>query len=174
MVYVSVLLIQQLAYDKNTVYWLTAGVMALGALSTPLFGAWGDRVGRRALMIGAAAGTIVLFIPLFSVLTTATNLILAGVVFVGLVVLGQAFSPGYTVFVESFPTRIRYTASAFGFQHRHRDRRVRAGDQRPTLRPLGCKARGAPLSDLLPATRLARTPSPAPSAAPSSAISCHE
>ncbi|MEU7811159.1 MFS transporter [Pseudonocardia sp. NPDC049154] len=103
MVYVSVLLIQQLAYDKNTVYWLTAVVMALGALSTPLFGAWSDRVGRRTLMIGAAAGTIVLFIPLFYVLTTATNLILTGVVFVGLVVLGQSFSPGYTVFVESFP-----------------------------------------------------------------------
>jgi MHS family proline/betaine transporter-like MFS transporter len=115
MVYVSVLLIQQLGYDKNTVYWLTAVVMALGALSTPLFGAWSDRVGRRALMIGAAVGTIVLFIPLFFVLTTATNLFIAGVVFVGLVVLGQSFSPGYTVFVESFPTRIRYTASAFGF-----------------------------------------------------------
>ncbi|MDH3047139.1 MFS transporter [Gordonia alkanivorans] len=115
MVYVSVLLIQQLGYEKQTVYWLTAVVIGLGAMSAPMFGAWSDKVGRRPLMIGAPIATIVLAVPLFLVLTTSTNLFLAGLVFLALMVLCQAYSPGYTVFVESFPTRIRYTASAFGY-----------------------------------------------------------
>jgi MHS family proline/betaine transporter-like MFS transporter len=115
MVYVSVLLTTDLGFPKQSVYWMTAIVIGVGALSAPFFGALSDRVGRRPVMIAAAALTAVLAVPIFLALTTTTTIVTAGLVFLVLMLLTQAYSPGYTTFVEIFPARIRYTASSLGY-----------------------------------------------------------
>ena len=77
-------------------------------LLQPVTGALSDRVGRRPVMLVFAVGTMVVTVPIFTVLGHTTNLWVA----FALMLVGLVFVSGYTalaaiVKAELFPTKVR-------------------------------------------------------------------
>lgn len=115
LVYMSVLLIKTLGFDARSVYWTTAFIVAVAAMSTPLWGNLSDRIGRRPVMIIATVGTGAVIYPVLWVMSVTSSIIVIGAAFLVYMVLTQAFAPGLTAISELFPRRMRYSGSALGY-----------------------------------------------------------
>ncbi|WP_433503051.1 MFS transporter [Pseudonocardia halophobica] len=113
--YVSIHLIQQLAYPKTGVYWVTTLVVLLtGALMLPV-GRLGDCVDLPRLgMIGAAGFLAVTWFGMW--VMDQGNLLLAGAAFM-LIMVNNAFLQvtGYALSPEIFPKEIRFTGMSLGW-----------------------------------------------------------
>jgi MHS family proline/betaine transporter-like MFS transporter len=84
-------------------------------IANPLLGALSDRVGRRPVVLTAAAATAVLAIPVFVALNTgAVPLVLLGLVVLALLVAASAVC-NVTLLVEVFPASVRSRGSALGY-----------------------------------------------------------
>lgn len=94
---------------------ITAIVLSILAICTPLSGLLGDVVGRRPMMIAGSAACAVLAVPCFMLLTGGTLLHgIAGQLLMGLSLI--VFSGGaYTFFVEAFSTKVRFTSAAISY-----------------------------------------------------------
>ena len=91
------------------------GLVCLVVL-TPIFGALSDRVGRKPVLIAALLCDLALTYPLFVWLSgnpTFTNLVVMQVVLCS--VFGVFNGPSSTAVAEQFPTRVRSTGLAIGY-----------------------------------------------------------
>jgi MHS family proline/betaine transporter-like MFS transporter len=113
--YMPTYLSAQLGHSPAQGNWMLVAIMALMLLAIPPMGALSDRIGRKPLLLGAAAGYTLLSVPAVMVLGVP-NLVLQ---FLGLAVLGLLL----VVLVASvsstlpalFPTYVRYTGFAVGY-----------------------------------------------------------
>lgn len=81
----------------------------------PLWGALGDRIGPRRLVVGSLVAFAVLAAPLFLVLDTGSAALIVGVVVVAIGVVNSAsdgVQPAY--FTAMFDTRVRYSGISIG------------------------------------------------------------
>jgi MFS family permease len=95
------------------------GIGAIGGLALTVAmvaGAiWSDRVGRRAVIIGAQAVGFVWALALFPVLGTGSAFTFAGGVIVTMSIAGIALGPTAAFLSELFHTRYRYTGAGFSY-----------------------------------------------------------
>ena len=92
--------------------WLA---MLVVGLVIPPVGALSDRIGRKAPMLFATSGLLVLSYPLFALLAQGnfTLCLVAQCIFA--LLLAMLVAPLYALLVELFTTRARYTALSLGF-----------------------------------------------------------
>jgi MHS family proline/betaine transporter-like MFS transporter len=92
--------------------WLA---MLVVGLVIPPVGALSDRIGRKAPMLFATSGLLVLSYPLFALLAQGnfTLCLVAQCIFA--LLLATLVAPLYALLVELFTTRARYTALSLGF-----------------------------------------------------------
>lgn len=92
--------------------WLSASGMVVLMLTTPVFGAWSDRIGRRPLLLASCLAFALLTYPLFL-------LMLAGYSWLAMAAFGlmiAAFNgPGPTAIAELFQRDSRSTWMAIGY-----------------------------------------------------------
>lgn len=101
--------------SHSVALWSSSAAYAFLICTVPIFGALSDRIGRKPLWMYSTAGLVVVSVPAF-MLSGQGGFLTA--------LLGQALfilvagwmSPGITVLnAELFPARIRYSASAIGY-----------------------------------------------------------
>jgi len=88
--------------------------LAISALAMPAFGAFSDKVGRKPIWVTCAILSILLPIPAFMLFNRGGAVAVITQIVIGLIdsaLMGVAFS----TYVEAFPTRVRYTGIALGF-----------------------------------------------------------
>lgn len=113
-VYIGLHFQKVLGFSSTVAFWSTTATLAVSAACMPFFGALSDRVGRRNVFVGASIAAVVLPVPGFLLFETGTGGAVAAQIVLGLIdsaLMGAAFS----TFAEMFPTRIRYTGIALGF-----------------------------------------------------------
>ncbi|MFR9730688.1 MFS transporter [Saccharopolyspora sp. MS10] len=114
--YFNVYLINDLGFDKQSVYWTSAIGIALACATYPVAGALSDRFGRRPVLIFAYVGYLVIAWPAFAVLGATSSIVVVGLVYVVYMSFnGFAQVPAFPQFTELFPRRVRYTGVALGF-----------------------------------------------------------
>ena len=94
---------------------VTSCALVVVIAAIPLAGMLSDRIGRRPTMIGSAIAVAVIGLPCYWLMTRGS----VGLAILGAAVLGLLFAGHtgvvHTVLVELFPTRLRYTAYALGY-----------------------------------------------------------
>jgi MHS family proline/betaine transporter-like MFS transporter len=101
--------------ERSTALWSSAVSYLVLIALVPLFGHLADRLGRRVLMIYSACGLIVLAVPAFLLSSTGgfVPAVLGQLMFIA--VAGPMGPVVTLLLVEMFPVRLRYTASAIGY-----------------------------------------------------------
>jgi MHS family proline/betaine transporter-like MFS transporter len=104
-----------LGRSRTEALLLNVMVMLILLVLSPLSAALSDRIGRRKLLMSAAAAFLLLSYPLFSLLLMKdlNSIILGHIFFAVLVSIYTA--PVMPVLVEIFPTRVRYTGMALSY-----------------------------------------------------------
>lgn len=82
----------------------------------PLFGALSDRVGRRIVLIGGAAATMVWGFVFFLLVDTKSPGLIVLASFVGMFLHAAMWGPLASFLPEMFETRVRYTGASLSFQ----------------------------------------------------------
>jgi len=114
--YMSVYLINDLKFDADAVYWLSALVIVLACLTMPVVGMLTDRFGRRPVLVAGLIGYVLLSYPLLAIMGTTSALVLVGAAYFVFMALNAVLQvPAFPMFTELFPRRIRYTGVALGF-----------------------------------------------------------
>lgn len=85
-------------------------------IAIPLFGALSDKVGRRPVMIGGAIGGIIYSFLFIAMLDSKVPFLVLIAPAIGLVVVAAMYAPVASFIPELFPTKVRYTGAAVGFQ----------------------------------------------------------
>lgn len=113
-VYVNIHLTKTVGLDSGVAFWSTTATLAVSTACMPLFGALTDRVGRKPVFVGASVAALVLPVPGFMLFEAGSGWAVTSHITLGLIdsaLMGAAFS----TFAELFPTRVRYTGIALGF-----------------------------------------------------------
>jgi MHS family proline/betaine transporter-like MFS transporter len=114
-VFMNIYMITYLKYDKTSVYWLMSLVSLSMAVLMPVWGGLSDRIGRRKVLAIGFAAYIVLVFPMM-MLMNHQNI---GLAFLAMFIVALPMpivqSVGYPTYAEQFPTRVRYTGTAFSF-----------------------------------------------------------
>ncbi|WP_207890890.1 MFS transporter [Rhodococcus sp. Eu-32] len=113
--YLSIHLIQRLGYEKTPVYWTLTIVVAGAALLMLPIGRLADRIGLAPTAMIGLAGYLVLTYPAMVLMENgAFALVTLGLV---MVMINTSFLQvaGYTSIPELFPSDIRYTGTALGW-----------------------------------------------------------
>lgn len=113
-VYVTIHLQRVVHVDPHWVFWGTTLTLAVSVICMPMFGLLSDLIGRKAVFIGSSVAAALVSVPCFMLMNQGgvTALVMQGVL--GLIesaLMGVAFS----TMAEMFPTRVRYTGIALGF-----------------------------------------------------------
>jgi MHS family proline/betaine transporter-like MFS transporter len=94
---------------------VTSCALVVVIAAIPLAGILSDRIGRKPTIVGSAITVAVLGLPCYWLMTRGS----VGLAILGAAVLGLVFAGHtgvvHTVLVELFPTRLRYTAYALGY-----------------------------------------------------------
>jgi MHS family proline/betaine transporter-like MFS transporter len=114
-VFMNIYMITYLKYDKTSVYWLMSLVSLSMAVLMPVWGGLSDRIGRRKVLAIGFAAYIALVFPMM-MLMNHQNI---GLAFLAMFIVALPMpivqSVGYPTYAEQFPTRVRYTGTAFSF-----------------------------------------------------------
>lgn len=104
-----------LGRSRTEALLLNVMVMVILLVLAPLSAALSDRIGRRKLLMCAAAAFLLFSYPIFSLLLMKdlNSIILGHIFFAVLVSIYTA--PVMAVLVEIFPTRVRYTGMALSY-----------------------------------------------------------
>lgn len=113
-VYVNIHLQRTVHMSPQAVFWGTTITLAVSVAFMPLFGLLSDRIGRKPVFVGSSVAAAVISVPCFMFMNEGgmTALVMQGLL--GLIesaLMGVAFS----TMAEMFPTRVRYTGVALGF-----------------------------------------------------------
>ncbi|UYP17922.1 MFS transporter [Rhodococcus sp. Z13] len=102
--------------SPTAIAWIAAAGIAIAVVTFPLPGLLSDRFDRKpVLMIGYVALALVAW-PAFSILSTTSSIALAiGVYVVYMFFNGFVQVPTYALAAELFPTNVRYTGIALGY-----------------------------------------------------------
>lgn len=113
-VYVNIHMQTVVGMPANTAFWSTTATLAVATACMPFFGALSDKVGRKPVFLGATIAALILPVPAFMLFDQGGGIAVATHIVLGLIdsaLMGVAFS----AFAEMFPTRVRYTGIALGF-----------------------------------------------------------
>lgn len=114
-VYASTYLQRTAGFDADAAFWSTTTTLVVSCLAMPLFGHLADRWGRKPMLLGATIAFGVLAVPGFAVMSADSF----APALVAQVVLGLPESAlmgvVFATFAEMFPSRVRYTGIALGF-----------------------------------------------------------
>ena len=114
-VYLLIYIIQVAKLPQAWASWTFACVECVAVMLTPLVGLLSDRVGRKPPVVVGLIGYMIL-VPLAMVVMRTQSLPAASLMLL-LLALPHAGVQGavYPIYPELFPTRVRYTGMAFGF-----------------------------------------------------------
>lgn len=114
--YMNVYLINDLGYDSQHVYWLSAAVIGLACVTMPFIGMVTDRFGRLTVLTTGCVGYVLLAYPILLTMSQASGLLVIGLVYLVFMVLNAALQvPAFPLFTELFPRAVRYTGVSLGF-----------------------------------------------------------
>lgn len=115
LVYLNIHLTRTLGYDRGAVFWLLTLVTFVAALLMPFAGGLSDRMGRKPLLAIGFVAYIVLAPAMMhlAALGNFTVTCMAVAISVLPFILVQAI--GYPLYAELFPTSVRYSGVATGF-----------------------------------------------------------
>ena len=85
-------------------------------IAIPLFGMLSDRVGRRPVYLGGAAGIALFAFPFFWLVDMRTTAGLWAAIAIGLVIHAAMYGPQAAFFSELFSTRVRCSGASLGSQ----------------------------------------------------------
>ena len=106
--YMQKFLVNTAHLPETTVSWIMAAALLLFVCLQPLAGHISDRVGRKPLMIGFGIAGMLLSVPIFMMLETVQNPVLAFLlVFAALLIVTGYTSINAVVKAELFPAHIR-------------------------------------------------------------------
>lgn len=114
-VYLNIHLTRTLGYDSNGVFWLLTMVTLVASLLMPLTGAISDRLGRKPMLAAGFIGYMILAPTSLYVASLGSFALTCAAVSVGAVPFVIVQSVGYPLYTELFPTRVRYSGVAAGF-----------------------------------------------------------
>jgi MHS family proline/betaine transporter-like MFS transporter len=107
-------LVTSVGLPKSTALWLCSIALVVYCIVNPLIGRLSDAIGRRKLLLFAAAGLTVMAYPIFWMLNSGdTTLIVAALLIFGILVAITAVMD-VVLLVEVFPASIRSTGAALG------------------------------------------------------------
>jgi MFS family permease len=106
----------QLKVDRNVVLNGVLAASAIQFLLIPVLGMLSDRVGRRPVYLGGAAGLAAFAFPFFWMVDTGRPVVIFLAILVGLVVHAAMYAPQAAFFSELFGTSVRYTGASIGYQ----------------------------------------------------------
>lgn len=107
-------LVSTVGLPRSSALWLCSITLVVYVIVNPLIGRLSDSIGRRKLLLGAAAALTVLAYPIFLLLNTGNPLaILVGLTVMGVLVAITAVMD-VVLLVEVFPASIRSTGAALG------------------------------------------------------------
>jgi len=89
---------------------------AVQFLMIPAFGVLSDRIGRRPVYLGGAAGLALFAFPFFWLVDTANTAMIGLAIVIGLVAHAAMYAPQAAFFSELFGTEVRYTGASIGYQ----------------------------------------------------------
>jgi MHS family proline/betaine transporter-like MFS transporter len=116
MVYLSTFLLQTKQLAPTAIYLTTAVVLVLSVLAYPASGLLAERFGRGPVMIAGAIGYIAISYPFMALIDAADSMLTIGVVFLAFMALYAVPSgPAFATMAELFPTTVRYTSAALGY-----------------------------------------------------------
>jgi len=113
-VYVNIHLQTVVKMSSNAAFWSTSATLAVAVACMPAFGALSDRIGRKAVFLGATIAALIIPIPVFLLLNHGGGIAVLAQIVLGLIdsaLMGVALS----TFAELFTTPVRYTGIALGF-----------------------------------------------------------
>ncbi|KID30802.1 arabinose efflux permease family protein [Prauserella sp. Am3] len=114
-VYASTHLQRTAGFSADAAFWSTTVTLIVSCLAMPLFGHLADRYGRKPLLLGSAVAFGILALPGFALMSASSYPLAVGAqVVLGLpesALMGVVFA----TFAEMFPSRVRYTGIALGF-----------------------------------------------------------
>lgn len=109
-------LIQTRKIPSATVYLLIGIALLCAAFLSVPAGLLADRFGRKPVVIGASLGLVVTAVPILLVVRDSSSLVLIAVALIVLLGLYSLLNcVSYTLIAEWFPTKVRLSGSAVGF-----------------------------------------------------------
>ncbi|WP_411383820.1 MFS transporter [Pseudomonas sp. L7] len=107
-------LVTTVGLPRSMALWLCSIALVVYVIVNPLIGRLSDRIGRRKLLLGAAAALTVLAFPIFLLINSGNSAaILLGLIILGVLVAVTAVMD-VVLLVEVFPASIRSTGAALG------------------------------------------------------------
>ncbi|MFJ5588836.1 MFS transporter [Streptomyces noursei] len=107
---------RSVGYDTSDVMSGLTATALTGLVAIPCFSALSDRLGRRAVSLGGAAGIVLLAFPIYALINTGSvTLLILGMV-LGQVVQNAMYAPLGPLLSEMFGTQVRYTGASMGYQ----------------------------------------------------------
>jgi MFS transporter, MHS family, proline/betaine transporter len=114
-VYLAIYLQTVGTLSRSQATWSTTATLVVAVASLAYFALLSDRFGRKPVIAGAGFGFLVLTLPMFKIMQGDNlYLIVAAQIVLGLceaAIMGAIWA----ALVELFPTRVRYSGSAFGY-----------------------------------------------------------
>lgn len=108
--------LQQHGFNPAGVAWTAALCIGLAVLTYPLAGKLSDRFDRRPVLTASYLVFIVIAWPAFAVLGSTTSLAVVAVVyFVFMFFSGWSQVPSWALSTELFPSKVRYSGVALGY-----------------------------------------------------------
>jgi MHS family proline/betaine transporter-like MFS transporter len=113
-VYVNIHLQRVVGMSAGVTFWSTTLTLVISVICMPMFGVLSDRVGRKPVFMVSSVAALVLAVPCFTLMNSGGATAVSMQIVLGLIesaLMGVAFS----TLAELFPTRVRYTGIALGF-----------------------------------------------------------
>jgi MHS family proline/betaine transporter-like MFS transporter len=115
LVYLNIHLTKTLGYDSGEVFWLLAIVTFVASLLMPLSGSISDRVGRKPMLALGLVAYMILAPATMYAAALGSFPVTCVAVSVSVLPFIVVQSVGYPLYAELFPTRVRYSGVATGF-----------------------------------------------------------